>query len=70
MKGYLFVQNNCPEADFWITENGSVSLKYHPKLIGCISLDKKNRVDVLINMILIADRTKTVWTAEHLNSIG
>lgn len=70
MKGFLFVDSNCPEADFWITKQGSISMKYHKDLIGCIVLDPKNNPNLLIKMILNTDPKKFIWTADYLNKIG
>ena len=70
MKGYLFVPSHCEDAVFWLTQNGSVSHKYHPSLIGCVSLDVNNEPKLLINMLLNTPPEKGKFTAEWLNSIG
>lgn len=70
MKGFLFVESECPEADFWLTRQGSVSLKYHKDLIGCVVVDPKNRAELLIRMILESNPKDFVWSAEYLNNIG
>ncbi|MFB1079528.1 hypothetical protein ACPV34_19165 [Photobacterium damselae] len=70
MKGFLFVEDNCPNASFWITKQGSISMKYHQNLIGCIVLDPKNSPDLLIRMILESNPKDFIWSAEYLNKLG
>lgn len=70
MKGFLFVENNCPDAVFWLTKNGSVSRKYHPELIGCICTDLDCDPELLIRMILLTRPKAGGFTADCLNSIG
>ena len=70
MKGFLFVDGDCPNAAFWLTENGSVSRKYHPELIGCVVLDSDCDPELLIRMILTTKPSAGKFTADWLNSIG
>lgn len=70
MKGFLFVDGNCPNASFWITKQGSISMKYHKNLIGCVVLDPKNRSDLLIKMILESNPKDIIWSTEYLNNLG
>ncbi|MGF1806209.1 hypothetical protein L4C31_13255 [Aliivibrio sifiae] len=70
MKGFLFVESNCTNAKFWLTENGSISRKYHPQLIGCVALDPECDVELLIRMILMTKPEAGRFTVEWLNSLG
>ncbi len=70
MKGFLFVDDNCPQAAFWITKQGSISRKYHPDLIGCVVTDPKNNPALLIRTILESDPKRIKWDADYLNNLG
>lgn len=70
MKGFLFVEGDCRDAAFWLTENGSVSRKFHPKLIGCVVTEPESDPELLIRMILTTKPEAGKFTVDWLNSIG
>ncbi len=70
MKGFLFVEGNCPQAAFWITKQGSISRKYHSSFIGCVVTDPKNNPELLIKSILATNPRGIKWNADYLNNLG